>query len=108
MLTSRWNVPWITREIKTLIRKKQRIYNKAKRTNNETHWEEFKQIRKRVKSKLDESHQNYISQLFVVDEDGERKTPVVGKQVFAMHKIKEKRLMWNSNTQFKRKNNGRQ
>jgi hypothetical protein len=40
--------------------------------------------------------------------DGERKTPVVGKKVFAMHKIKEKRLMWNSNTQFKRKNNERQ
>jgi hypothetical protein len=39
ILTSRWNVPWITREIKTLIRKKQRIYNKAKRMNNEKHWE---------------------------------------------------------------------
>jgi hypothetical protein len=69
MLTSRWNVPWITREIKTLIRKKQRIYNKAKRTNNEKHWQ-------------DESHHNYISQLLVVDEDGERKTPVVGKKSF--------------------------
>ena len=84
MLTSRWNVPWITREIKTLIRKKQRIYNKAKRTNNETHWEEFKQIRKTVKSKLDESHQNYISQLLVEDKDGERKTPVVGKKKFLL------------------------
>ena len=78
MLTSRWNVPWITREIKTLIRKKQRIYNQAKRTNNEKHSEEFKQIRKTIQSKLNKSHQNYISQLLEVDEDGERKTPVDG------------------------------
>jgi hypoxanthine phosphoribosyltransferase len=43
--------------------------------------QEFKLIRKTVNSKLDESHQNYISQLLEVDEDGERKTPVVGKSV---------------------------
>jgi hypothetical protein len=90
MLTSRWNVPWITREIKTLMRKKQRIYNKAKRTNNEKHWEEFKQIRKTVKLKLDESHHNYISQLLVVDEDGERKTPVVGKKFSQCIKSKKR------------------
>ena len=56
-------------ECKTLMRKKQWIYNKAKRTNNETHWEEFKQIRKTVKSKLNKSHQNYISHLLEVDEE---------------------------------------
>ena len=36
MSTSRWNVPGITREMKTLIRKKQRIYNKTRGTNNDS------------------------------------------------------------------------
>jgi hypothetical protein len=38
-------------------------------------WEESKLI----KTKLNESHQNCISQLLEVDEAGERKTSVVGK-----------------------------
>ncbi|CAC5414279.1 unnamed protein product [Mytilus coruscus] len=60
--------------------KKQRVFNKAKRTNNETHWEEFKRLRKTVKSQLEEAHQNYILQILEVDEEGERKTPVAGKK----------------------------
>ena len=36
---------------------------------HEKHWEEFKLIRKTVKSKLNKSHQNYISQLLEVDEE---------------------------------------
>ena len=54
--------------------------NNTKTNSIEESWEEFKLIRKRVNSKLDESHQNYISQLLEVDEDGERKTPVDGKK----------------------------
>ena len=69
---------------------KQRIYNKVKRTNNKKHWEEFKQIRKQVKSKLDESHQNYVSQLLEVDEDGERKNTCSWKNVLAIHKSKKR------------------
>ncbi|CAG2212437.1 unnamed protein product [Mytilus edulis] len=90
ILSTRWNVPWINREIKTMIRKKQRVYNKAKRTNNEKHWEEFKLLRKTVKTKLEEAHQNYISQLLEVDEEGERKTPVVGKKFWQYVKSKKR------------------
>jgi hypothetical protein len=64
--------------------------NNSKTNSIQGSWEEFKLIRKTVSSKLDESHQNYISQLLEVGEAGERKTPVV----LAMHKLKEKRLMW--------------
>ncbi|CAG2185990.1 unnamed protein product [Mytilus edulis] len=90
ILSTRWNVPWINREIKTMIRKKQRVYNKAKRTNNEKHWEEFKLLRKTVKTKLEEAHQNYISKLLEVDEEGERKTPVVGKKFWQYVKSKKR------------------
>ena len=103
MLTTRWNVPWITREIKTLIRKKQRVYNKAKRTNNEEHWEEFKLIRRTIKSKLGE-HQNFISKILEIEIEN------IGswKKVLAIYKIKEKRLGWNSNADLEWKNYGRQ
>ncbi|CAG2206628.1 unnamed protein product [Mytilus edulis] len=73
-----------------MIRKKQRVYNKAKRTNNEKHWEEFKLLRKTVKTKLEEAHQNYISKLLEVDEEGERKTPVVGKKFWQYVKSKKR------------------
>ena len=82
--------------------------NNAKTNSIQESWEEFKLIRKTVNSKLDESHQNYISELLEVDKDGERKTPVIGHLFLAINIFKEKRLMWNSNTQFKWKNNGRQ
>ena len=52
--------------------------NNAKENSIQESWEEFKLIRKTVNSKLDESHQNYISELLEVDKDGERKTPVFG------------------------------
>ena len=34
MLSSRWDVPWLNNDLKRLIRKKQRVYNKAKKTKN--------------------------------------------------------------------------
>jgi hypothetical protein len=48
--------------------------NNSKTNSIQGSWEEFKLIRKTVSSKLDESHQNYISQLLEVGEAGERKT----------------------------------
>jgi hypothetical protein len=47
-------------------------------------------IRKTIKSKLNKSHQNYISQLLEVDEDGERKTPVDGKKFWQYIKSKKR------------------
>jgi hypothetical protein len=37
--------PWITSRIKNNIRKRKRLYKKAKATNNPTHWSKFKKIR---------------------------------------------------------------
>ena len=54
------------------------VTNNSKTNSIQESWEEFKLIRKTVNSRLDESHQNYISELLEVDKDGERKTPVFG------------------------------
>ena len=40
--SNRTNAPWITPQLKRLIRKKQRFYNKARRTKRSTDWAEYK------------------------------------------------------------------
>jgi hypothetical protein len=42
----------MTTEIKQMIRKKQRLYNKAKKSNDKKHWNNFKLYRKNLKDKL--------------------------------------------------------
>ncbi|CAC5424176.1 unnamed protein product [Mytilus coruscus] len=48
--TSRWNIPWITRDIKRAMRRKQRLYNRAKKTKKEKDWIKFKDIRRTTKN----------------------------------------------------------
>jgi len=45
-ISGRWNLPWITPGLRRLMRKKQRVYNPAKRTQNPKHWKKFKELRK--------------------------------------------------------------
>ena len=60
------------------VDKENTVFTNNSKTNRiQESLEEFKLIRKTVNSKLDESHQNYISELLEVDKDGERKTPVI-------------------------------
>ena len=45
----------MTNRIKKLIKKKQRVYNRAKKFDKEEDWTEFKELRKQVKSELQSS-----------------------------------------------------
>ena len=42
-ISGRWNLPWITPGLRRLMRKKQRVYNLAKRLQNPQHWKKFKE-----------------------------------------------------------------
>ena len=42
-ISSRWNLPWITPGLRRLMRRKQRVYNLAKRLQNPQHWKKFKE-----------------------------------------------------------------
>ena len=46
------DLPWITNEIKQMIRKRNRIRKKAKKSNNPMHWYKFRQIRNKIVNKL--------------------------------------------------------
>ena len=49
--------------LKRLIRKKQRVYNRARRFHRENDWSEYKLLQKEVDQKLKHQHKSYISNL---------------------------------------------
>ena len=46
-----------------MTRKKQRLYNKARRTDNPSDWKKFKELRKYVKKQLTTAHNDYVLDL---------------------------------------------
>ena len=67
-LSGRWDAPWVNRNIKRLIRKKKRRYDKAKQSGTPEDWEMFKEFRRFVKQELIKSHDEYIKG--ILDADG--------------------------------------
>ena len=55
--------PWLTNNIKKLLRKKKRLYDKYKKCNNPNHWDIYKRFRNHVTSELRKSKQNQIDKL---------------------------------------------
>ena len=51
MTKHKHHLPWITRIIIRLQRKRDKAYSKAKKTKRNRHWENFKQLRKEVTKK---------------------------------------------------------
>jgi len=47
--------------LKRLIRKKQRLYKCAKRSNSDTKWKEYKETNKKVRNQIRQQHTNYLS-----------------------------------------------
>ena len=60
LISSGNNVPWMTPQLKRLIRKKQRIYNKAKRSKQSTDWVEHRGIQAQVHQSICADHQNIL------------------------------------------------
>ena len=57
------NTPWMTVQLKRLIRKKQQFYNKAKRTKWSANWAEYKNIQGQVRQSIRVEHQKYIAKI---------------------------------------------
>ena len=62
-ISGKYRPPWITTEVSRLIRRKQRIYNKAKKYNRPADWEKFRETRKIVQNKTRAAHSDYVNQL---------------------------------------------
>lgn len=59
--SSRHNLPWFNRSLRRESRAKQRLYNKAKRSQNPHHWSEFCDARKRLHKNLKSAREKYVS-----------------------------------------------
>ena len=59
--------------LRRLIRKKQQLYNAAKRYNSSTKWREYNNIHQKVPNQMRQQHTNYLSNaLFSDDTNGEK------------------------------------
>ncbi|MEW8547660.1 MAG: reverse transcriptase family protein [Candidatus Thiodiazotropha sp.] len=62
-ITSRWNLPWMTPEIKRLCRKKKRAWDDGKHNRNSHSWNRYLKLNKLVKQSIQESHRSYIDNI---------------------------------------------
>ena len=65
--------PWITPQLKRMIRRKTRLYKKAKRTNSTSDWDQFKSFRKEVQKKIRTSYWSYTNQMLNDPDDKHKK-----------------------------------
>ena len=72
-ISGRVNLPYITREIKRLINKKKRIYNKARKFNRPKDWNHFRKLRKYVHCMLNKAYWNYKNGLLDPEQDNNNK-----------------------------------
>lgn len=59
--SSRFNLPWMSRPLKRLIRRKQRAFYKAKETNKHRSWDRYRSLRKHVQKELKKAEHDYLN-----------------------------------------------
>ncbi len=63
------DVPWMTTDIKRLIRKKQRLYNKSKKSKKPSHKKAFKDMRSLIRNKLHKNYWDYLNNMLDPEKD---------------------------------------
>ena len=66
--------PWITREVRRMSKKKQRLYNKAKKSQSERAWKAYKDFQKATQKKQRQNYWSYQNNLFSDPDDKSNKT----------------------------------
>ena len=74
--------------LRRAIRKKQRLYNKAKTSQCQVDWDNFKTLRADIKTKLSKAYHSYIADLLEPPEHG--KKPSMGKRFWSFIKSMRK------------------
>ena len=71
--SSRYILPWFNRSLRRQTTK-QRLYNKAKKSENPEHWNEFRDARKRLQKNLKSTRETYISDFlgYAIEENPKR------------------------------------
>ena len=64
MTSSRQHLPWITPSIRRMIKKQQRLYNKAKKTRKSKYWDTFHCLKHDTHKALQNADNTYLSNIF--------------------------------------------
>ena len=87
-ISGRWHVPWLTPSLERAIRKKQRLYRKAKQLQTQESWVKFKNFRKATESKLLGAYNGCMSNL--LDTTTNPDHPTLGKHFWSFIKSMKK------------------
>ena len=71
--SSKHTDPWITRDVRRMSKKKQRLYNKAKASQKPSDWKEFKDYRKSTQKKVRQNYWSYQNDMLNNPEDKSNK-----------------------------------
>ena len=61
MTSSRDNMPWFNNTLKRMCKKKQRLFNKAKKTKRAQHWEQYKSFKRDTLKAIRKRKWSYIN-----------------------------------------------
>jgi polyhydroxyalkanoate synthesis regulator phasin len=74
MRTSRYNLPWFNNKLKRLVRKKHRLYAKAKKHPHQPeNWQKYKNIKKEVQNAIRAAHWDHVNKTW--RKHWQKKTP---------------------------------
>ena len=69
LIRGKSSLPWITQEIKRLIRKRDGLYSKFKKTGKADLHTQFQTLRQKIRRKIKDSYQAYLENLLGLNDD---------------------------------------
>ena len=66
VISKRTHLPWVNTSLKRLIRKKQRVYNRAKLYSRESDWSEYKSLQKQVSHSFRQQYKDYLNGCYLL------------------------------------------
>ena len=87
MAKRRDSSPWITPEIKKLIRKRERLYKRKKKLGNTKSTEKFKIIKRKVQRELRRAYWKYVEEIVRPQEDDNQYRGMKRFWTYIKHKL---------------------
>ena len=65
----RFSQPWANRDVRRITRQKRRWFRRARRTNSQSDWKRYKDIKRRAQLTCRKAHDNHVSSMLSEDHD---------------------------------------
>ena len=76
------DLPWLSRKVKKLLKRRKRKYEKEKVTGNESDWNDYKILQKQLKVEIKRAHDSYLESIFESD-----KKEIINKRLWSYMKL---------------------